>query len=286
MTTSRLSACAVVISLVAAGNAWPAALDWSGAYAGVNAGGGVAHADMRTSVVPPGSYFEPQDISQIGDIGPMTSTHGLFTGGAQVGYNLQSGKIVYGLEADLNAFEMKGSRSVTQVYNSDPAGSSFVIQQTVRTDWLLTVRPRVGWAVSNFFIYGTGGLAVTRIKYAARFTDNFNPATPALETDSFSKTKAGWTAGAGCEYALNDRWSLKGEYLYADFGRIGDDPHLAAPPPNADEFDHTVSLHTHLLRLGLNFKFYGYEFGLTHSAESTHRKWRYDDPVDAPIYSF
>jgi outer membrane immunogenic protein len=281
-----LAAYAAFISLSSVGNAWSASIDWTGAYAGVNAGGGVAHADMRTSVEAPGMYFLPDDIAQVGDAGAATANPFLFAGGAQAGYNLQSGTMVYGLEADLSAFELNGSRTVTQEYNTAP-GMHFALEQSVRTDWLLTVRPRVGVAISDFFIYGTAGVAVTRIKYTATYTDDFNPPNSALETGSISKTQVGWTAGAGCEYALSERWSVKGEYLYADFGRVSGGSVLTAPPPNTDNFSHSVSLQTHLLRVGLNFKFYGLGFGLTHPpAAKTDRKWRYDDPVDAPIYTF
>jgi outer membrane immunogenic protein len=285
MTITRSAAYLVGISLLAAGNAWAAVEDWTGIYGGATAGAGVAHADLRTSVKAPGNYFLIQDIQQIGDIGPMTAMTPLWTGGVQAGYNLQRGRMVYGVEADLSAFELKGSRTVTQRFNSDPGGgTSFAIEQTVRTDWLLTVRPRVGVAVSDFFIYGTAGLAETRIKYTERYTDTFNPG---LASDSTSKTKPGWTAGAGCEYAMNDRWSFKGEYLYADFGRVSGSSGLMIPAGLGDKFDHSVVLHTHLIRVGLNYKFGPYGFGLNHPAPAVKYKTaHYEDPVDAPIYSY
>jgi outer membrane immunogenic protein len=30
--------------------------------------------------------------------------------------------------------------------------------------------------------------------------------------------RTGWTVGAGIEYALDNNWHLKAEYLYADYG--------------------------------------------------------------------
>ncbi len=35
---------------------------------------------------------------------------------------------------------------------------------------------------------------------------------------SSSETLVGYTVGAGVEFALTDRWSAKGEYMYYDFG--------------------------------------------------------------------
>ena len=42
-----------------------------------------------------------------------------------------------------------------------------------------------------------------------------NASTPG---GSVSRTKFGWTAGAGIEYAFLGNWSAKVEYLYADLG--------------------------------------------------------------------
>jgi len=35
-------------------------------------------------------------------------------------------------------------------------------------------------------------------------------------TASQSKTMTGWTLGAGLEYALTERWTVRGEYRYSD----------------------------------------------------------------------
>lgn len=276
MTASRSAAIAVILSLTSAGSAWSAGRLWTGGYLGANGGGGVGQADLRTSVQAPGRYFLPADIAQIGGIGRQTTDSNLWTAGLQAGYNYQAGAIVYGLEADLDGFGRKASRTVGARYGSAP-GFSFALEQSVRTDWLFTVRPRIGLAVSDFLLYGTAGIAETRIKYTERFTDTFHPA---LATDSVSKSRVGWIAGAGCEYALNDRWSLKGEYLYADFGRFSDSS-LLRSPALGDKFNHTISLDAHLVRLGLNFKFGGRALGAGHTAA-----WRNEDMTNAPIYAF
>ena len=33
-----------------------------------------------------------------------------------------------------------------------------------------------------------------------------------------SKVLSGWTVGGGVEYMLAPNWSIKGEYMYADYG--------------------------------------------------------------------
>jgi acyl-coenzyme A synthetase/AMP-(fatty) acid ligase len=34
------------------------------------------------------------------------------------------------------------------------------------------------------------------------------------------RAEAGWTVGGGLEWGLNEHWSVKGEYLYIDFGKV------------------------------------------------------------------
>jgi opacity protein-like surface antigen len=43
---------------------------------------------------------------------------------------------------------------------------------TVSTDWLLTVRPRIGFAWDRTLAYATLGLAVTQLKFSQTYTDN------------------------------------------------------------------------------------------------------------------
>ena len=57
-----------------------------------------------------------------------------------------------------------------------------------------------------------------------------------------SDVRLGWTAGAGLEYAFNQDWSAKIEYLYVDLGSdilVLDD----------------VKLSAHLIRGGVNLRF-------------------------------
>jgi len=59
--------------------------------------------------------------------------------------------------------------------------------------------------------------------------------------------------GAGLEYAVWDNWSAKLEYNYLSFG--GMDQHIS-DATGLTTFDATnVSLKSHLLKLGVNYKF-------------------------------
>lgn len=62
---------------------------------------------------------------------------------------------------------------------------------------------------------------------------------------------AGWTLGAGLEYALARNWSLKGEYLYYDLGHLstaGSSPLLPSAQLYGD-----VAFKGSIARVGINY---------------------------------
>jgi opacity protein-like surface antigen len=72
--------------------------------------------------------------------------------------------------------------------------------------------------------------------------------------NSRGETLYGWTVGGGVEYAINRNWTIRGEYLYADYGDLS--VFLPALPTfntlaSASRFDFT----THTARVALNYRF-------------------------------
>lgn len=110
--------------------------------------------------------------------------------GGQVygGYNMQSGQIVYGGEADIGysgVDETKGGvRTKQGVHGS--------------------VRGRVGYDLNPVLVYGTAGLAIGKTK-----------ATDAISSDS--RTGVGLTAGVGAEAMVTNNITTRVEYRYTDF---------------------------------------------------------------------
>lgn len=144
-----------------------------------------------------------------------------FTGGAFAGINFQHERFVYGLEADVSFSTADETRSI--------AG----IPVTVGNDWFSTLRGRVGYGADRFLLYGTGGLAIGDVSVSV----------PGV---SAGDTKVGWTIGAGLEAALTDNITLRGEYLYTDFGKASG---TVAGTPFASEFD------SHTVRAGVTYRF-------------------------------
>jgi outer membrane immunogenic protein len=102
----------------------------------------------------------------------------------------------------------------------------------------------VGYAVGaggNWLPYVTGGLAVGEV-------EGWDSLTPA----SGSAFRAGWTVGAGIEFAFTQNWTARVEYLYMDLGSA----QLFNIIPGVPE---TVSFTASLIRVGVDYKFSGPE---------------------------
>jgi outer membrane immunogenic protein len=230
---------------------------WAGFYIGMNGGGAWGHSDLATSTVfSPTGYFATSSVPAINAVGAQhINTSGGIAGG-QIGYNWQSGAAVFGIEADIDWVGLSGSASGSALYPCC-APTGFTVTSSVKSDWLFTLRPRLGFAVDHWLFYATGGLAVADVKANFLFTDTF---ATALESAAISQTKTGWAAGAGAEYAFAGPWSLKVEYLHVDLGSLSTtSTNLTAyTPPIAfptNVYSHSVNLTADIVRAGINYRF-------------------------------
>jgi outer membrane immunogenic protein len=183
----------------------PSPFSWAGLYVGVHAGYGWSNIEWQE-----GAFMGSQN------------GEGWLAGG-QIGVNFQTGRLVYGLEADATASWMDGG--------TDTDGHSI--------DWLYTVRGRAGFtsADNRWMFYATGGVAWADASYtSAGFSGH-------------SDTHFGWVAGGGIERALTPNVTARLEYLYYDFDSLSTPAGaLSAGGTSLDPTMHTV-------RFGLNFKF-------------------------------
>jgi outer membrane immunogenic protein len=220
---------------------------------------------------PPGGYYctssDPASLANADALlsagsGSVSSTK--FTGGAQAGYNWQNGSVVYGIETDFGSFRIQGSRSASGIYpvgvgGGVGTGDTFTVSNSFCTDWLFTARGRFGWAASNWLLFATGGLAVSRVTVTNSYSDNTVQAgiTGTSESASETKTKVGWTLGAGAEAALTRNWSIKVEYLYVNLGSVSALGNINHPGSlgYSNALGVATELTAHIARLGANFRF-------------------------------
>lgn len=253
---------------------------WAGFYAGAHAGYAWGDSDARGNTTcsrydpvdlpPPGpGYFcsrqdqavgppvadfpeRAEAVSRTGS-GPLEPDG--FTGGVQVGRNWETGNLIVGVEFDVGAFDLRGSRSATAP--TPGLNVTHTVSSSLDTDWLITARGRLGWAVSNTLVYATAGLAVTEVDVSASYRDTQLPPPGGAMNASNSDVKAGLAVGGGLEWAVNRHWTVKGEYLYVDFGSVTASGAVGHPGMAGLLSPYSVStdLATHTARFGINHKF-------------------------------
>jgi outer membrane immunogenic protein len=145
---------------------------------------------------------------------------------------------VFGIEDDISWVNKKGSAP-------DLPPFSINAVSTTQENWLDTLRGRIGFAWDRTLIYATGGAAFAGAEVTVC-------ALAGCLSESNSVT--GWTAGGGVEYAFLSDWSVKIEYLYADFGS----PQFFNPPIRLGAgtvVTRDVRLTDNIVRAGVNYRF-------------------------------
>jgi outer membrane immunogenic protein len=228
---------------------------WTGFYLGVNAGYGWGNNNVN--FVDADHFYSEAIRDGAIPASLRPDAHG-FVGGAQAGYNFQSGPVVYGIETDIQYTNITGTASVGTAVSALFYPTILTTAQN-KLNWFGTLRPRLGITVEpSFLIYATGGLAYghvassasTLITAGATCANNLY-----CSIGSASQTRAGWTAGAGAEYALSVHWSVKAEYLYFNLGRETYNMPSTDPLAAGAGMQGTTAFHENLVRGGLNYKF-------------------------------
>jgi outer membrane immunogenic protein len=240
---------------------------WTGFYVGVNAGYGFSDSnnDESTFFLPGGSVLNSPTTAgtlTILDNGSNGDRDG-FVGGGQIGYNLQFGSFVVGLEADLQYADLQGDRrndlfggtysfvGTPGLAFAPPAATVVPGGDVSGIEWFGTVRARLGVAFDRVLVYGTGGFA-----YGGG--DNENNRFGAFSNDS-DDTRIGYAVGGGIEYAFTNNLTFKLEGLYVN---LEDDSNRSGfstfePATNTLFLEGNGKRETDfgLVRVGVNFKF-------------------------------
>jgi outer membrane immunogenic protein len=170
--------------------------DWSGFYAGINGGWGTSH-NCWTRTATAGAPILP--VSE----GCHDADGG--TVGGQIGYRWQASNWVFGLEAQGNWADFRGS-NISLLFGG-------LATNRTKIDAFGLFTGQVGYAWNNVLAYVKGGAAVTDNRYEGLAT------VSGIVTDTAgTNTKWGGTVGAGIEYAFAPNWSAAVEYDHLFMG--------------------------------------------------------------------
>jgi opacity protein-like surface antigen len=254
--------------------------DWSGFYVGINGGvvwsqDSLTHSPIFATPAPFASLAVDTAAETAAASPTLRSSRAAL--GAHVGFNVQKGYFVYGIEADADYIGARASTTGVFPFPSTlPGGAigpptlTFPSTSSVQTNWQATVRGRLGFATGNWLFFGTGGLAIAETSVNQTLGtlvvgSNF--------TSAFSDTRVGFVVGGGIEYGFARNWLLRLEYLHADYGRISGASVGAVPAAVIGNLTCTAGgagvvgpatitgctlsdrLQTDLVRVGLTYKF-------------------------------
>lgn len=206
----------------------PAVHRWTGFYVGGQIGYGEANYDgvFDSGEANPNNRAFANDLDLSGVVG-----------GVHVGYNLQRGNFVFGIEGDFNWTDWSD-----KVTDAAAGATDFV---TGDVEYLATVRGRIGLAMDRSLFYVTAGVAFADSEYTA--FNGGNATSGSLDFDD-----VGFVVGGGVEYALTDKLSLRVQGLYYHFDDRKDGSQLNTDSDAGDfaKFDDAYSV-----TVGLSYKF-------------------------------
>ena len=222
--------------------------DWGGGYVGINGGYAFGQSEWGS---------DPRNPSGLSSTGNFNVSGGLVGGTA--GISGQFGAWVLGVEGDLDWQGLSGTSGspfctgliTSTAINAPAAGLSCKTQ----SNWIGTVRARVGYAWDRVLLYGTAGIAGANVQTGL---SGLPPQTNFV---------VGWTAGAGLEWAFAENWTMKVEYLFVGLNNavcnhgyscgydgLGTAPGVIPVVPALNSST-AVQLNENIVRVGVNFKF-------------------------------
>jgi outer membrane immunogenic protein len=211
----RRTSCAAALLLLLSSSAWSAdlpgrlaeplppvvpAFTWTGYYLGGQIGYEFGRSSAVVTTAATGAALT----------GGTGSANGA-VGGGHLGYLLSTQSIlggfgtggVIGIEGDVDGTYARAALTYG------------VLNQTLYQPIQGSVRARAGVAFDRVLVYATGGVAFGEVQ-----NNYVNALTGA--TDHYVNTRIGYTVGGGVEYALSNRFSVRGEYRYTDYGSYTD----------------------------------------------------------------
>lgn len=214
--------------------------DWTGFYGGAQLGAAFAEAGSTEVLFPDDpDFFQGFTFDQ---------SEWSVTGGIQVGWQRQWGKLVAGFEAGLALARFDSKTAAEDFIGLEADLLVGGLTRSVEVGDIFTFTGRLGYADGRWLAYAKGGVATAQVDVSYR------DATTGTTTSSDDR-QVGWTAGVGIDYALGPNLFLGIEYNYVQFRAD-----IAPPPIPQTQFgDVDVDIQTVVVRL--NYRFGGCCYG-------------------------
>ena len=226
----------------------PPVFTWTGVYIGGQIGGVWGSGALSNF-----NGFDPFTGAFINS--SIGGTPSGVIGGGHIGAQGQYDQWVLGIEGSVDGTSL--TKTVNAAFPNFLGGA--LLRAHTSADIQGSIRGKIGIAWDRFMIYGTGGVAF------AGFSTDFDIASGGFVTpggvvipafvasNSFSRTRTGWTVGGGAQYAITPNWWVFVEYRFSDFGSIrnGAFPNL----PNGVFFNGSRRLQENQVQAGLSYKF-------------------------------
>jgi outer membrane immunogenic protein len=181
----------------------PVMYDWSGLYIGLNAGGASSHECFTITRVA-GAAVNPNSEGCHNATGALV--------GGQIGYRWQMTNWVFGLEAQGDWANLKGSTASLTALPAVPYNNQ------TKIDAIGLFTGQVGYAWNNVLWYVKGGAAVSDNSYTSFFTTNGGGFPAGTVFNQASETRWGGAVGTGVEVGFAPNWSVAFEYDHLFMG--------------------------------------------------------------------
>jgi outer membrane immunogenic protein len=208
------------------------AFNWTGIYAGMQAGYGWGDVDYHFN---DSGHYNDEAGDSFGH-----SIDGWLVGG-HIGYNYQINNVVLGIEGAISWSDIGKSDVISPYYPESDTWET-------KVDWFGTVTPRIGYAFDRALVFAKGGLAFGKVANYVQDGSDY--------VDS-SDTRFGWTVGAGLQYALTNNVLLGVEYNYVDLGSytVNQDNVDFDGGPGGSFTNHDVDTNFSSVSMTLGYKF-------------------------------
>lgn len=229
---------------------------WTGWYIGAHAGTGNGESQVDVTLDGQWVDLESQDLQDFfssnwsTELEPSGNELGVYGG---YRYQFMSG-LVLGGELSYSHLSVEDSRQTGPVSWPDFSTLNYDFGNYIEVDSLFVIRPLIGYSFGEHLVFLTVGFAVMEVDAGANVLSSGNYS----KEGSASGSVNGMQWGAGYEFAINDQWAVRAEYLMTDMDDFSYDT-IYRPgssfttPPYLESMSQDLELD--IFRVGLSFAF-------------------------------